>query len=688
MVPISRRRFVAVGSVAAIAGCLARGNSDSSDENDEDTNDGSGDGELPDDLSTALDPIPAAVDEVPVGQLSATALDPESDGTNTALVGINNAVDLDPQDVDWAATAMFGEDFDTVSVYVGSFEADQIDQSGNASITVEDGRAIVASSTRSAWEAGLEASEEAADDPDTGVDGEYPMEHLFGPMVDADVLHALTDIREETVPEGADIDVDALDAIGIGVSNDVEAREQTLTYVAVFAEGEEPDGAIVEEILRTDSYDTEPADAEIQVEDRRATTTITTNLPRSSFPDNSPEVYVSVRFSETRETTELQFDSSEGETVDTSNLELLIDGETVEPPWDDGATIEPDTSFEIDAQPLELVTIVWHDPEHEDISQTLARSVVDRHGVFSAEYDEENTAVTVTYDGERTADPSRLELERSTQGEPSGDSTPLTEYVDDLEPGDEFVVEDVDYGDTVSIHVDDDTDFSAKSLFYYRVSPPGSFELTQEDGERALVYHGEGNAPAAEFRVLVDDEPTDAQFADVAETLEGRERLVVDAELGDQLTVEYVGQDDPVEVFTKEVVPAAEFTYDAGDEAVEITHDGGESIPVADLGVYMYPAEPRRRPDAFASEYDTVEEGDSITVEYVADGSGEEDPEQPTTIAVSYDGNSFDVHYEPDESSTTSGSDSASGEGSAAAEDSGSGGGSGSTSGSGDGTQG
>lgn len=669
MVPIGRREFVAASGLAAIAGCLARGNESEDEPGGNETDggasangdDGADGGEaLPESLTTVLDSVPTEVGDVELRQFYAVAPDPD-DRSNQSMMGAGSQqVGLDPDDVDRGLTAMYGEMEGTIVAFAGDFDAEDPEPHERAATEVRDGLVLTATTEGGAWETGLDAAETAADDPEVGIAASAPVEALFGPLTAMDFATGIL-IVDEALPEDVSFDTDGVQALGFGRDADVEAREETVAYVAVFEEGETPETTVIEELLRIDNDDeTGPEDVDIETDDRRAMTTFTRDLPQSSLPDNSPDVHVGI-VSESEADAVSLFVSGD-ESVDASNLEYRVDGERAEPPWDEDATLESDDRYEIDVQPMSLVSVLWIDPELDDVKQSLGSTVVGTGEAFQASYDHDAHELTIEYTVDRSLEPDRFEVVRRSDGFSSEETTPLSEHVDTLERGTEFLVSDLEYGEYVNVQmeVDDETDRSSHTVFWYNADPPGHFSLESEDGEHVLAFRTEETDVRAEaFRVLVDGEPADSQWSDVTETLTDGERLELDVAAGDTVTVEYVHDGDPVEVISRDVLPTTAFDFDVGESTVEITHDGGEAVDADSLAVHIYPGGDGRIEDAF-EEYDTVEEGDSVTVE-LPDGDGSE---RLAVVVVNYDGQAIGHASVEDDGGTDqgSGSDATAGE--------------------------
>lgn len=639
MVPTtSRRHLLAAGGLAALAGCLSRGSEDStgsSDGSGDDGPGGSGSDGLPDAVSTALAPIPASVEGTDAARLTVSAPSEDSENTTASLLaGAGDELGLDPAAVDRVATATYrtgstgdGESgysgpVGTLRSYVGDFAAGDVEEPADVATTVADGLVIAGSTGSEPWAEGLEAASTARESADARLVDDGPYRRLFERVADYPMQIAVPELTESDLPEDADVDLDGVATVGVGVRLDREASEQTFTYAAVFEEGTTADASILEELLRSESTAVEPADLETETDGRLAALTFTRPMSDSQQPDNSPDVYFGVRYDPEADLATLEVRGEES--VDAATLELLVDGESVDPPWDADATLSAGDSFQLDVPFLSVVAIEWHDPELEDVTRDLGWDVVGGQRAFDGSFDHESQTLTITYSADVAVDPGRFEFRRS-EGVEDIRERPLEEVVDALEPGTEIVVEDVSYGENVAISVSREGDgwSSTQSVFAHYARPPGHFDLATDAGQRVLVYEGETSRPASDYRVTVDGEPAATQWSDVADTLAAADRLEIDVETGDTVVVEYLDGDEPATMLDQAVQPTVDFEFDVGESSVEITHAGGQAVEADALEVRIYGVDSPRRSDAFASEYDTVEAGDSIVVEYrTDDGSG------------------------------------------------------------------
>lgn len=487
MVPIERREFVVASGIvaSALAGCLSRNDDDSDDAGSE---------TLPDDLQTVLDPIPERVGESSI-QFLATYT-PSTDGQENGAAGYSKVIGVDPSQVDRVATVSYGrqsgnedgqqsgneddqssgtgdgQQSGTVTVFAGTFEESDVSEPEGTAVSISDGLVLTAWSSQAGWTAGIDAATEAKDDPDAGVVANAAVQSLFEPLADAQQAQGILTVDGEMLPPEADIDTDAAEAIGFGTTNDVDAREQTLTIVAVFTDDASPDASVVEEIVRAGDVEIAPESIDVDTDDRRAMTTFTRELPRSELPNNSPDTFFGFEYDPDSGVVTITHDG--GDAVDASEIELRVGGERVEAPWGDTATVEAGDSYEVEAPLHALVRIVWIDPDLDGLEHSLGGQVVGLPGSFEVSYDADAEAFTITYTGSATLDAEGFVVRR-WEDEFEEYDVPLTEFTDSLESGSELEVPDEHGAGEIRLLYtpDEDASLPPETLFWYDAEHSG-----------------------------------------------------------------------------------------------------------------------------------------------------------------------------------------------------------------------
>lgn len=638
MVPLTRRRLLAAAGTATLAGCLSDDGEEPSDDGEDESTESLDPDPLPDDLAAVLETVPGQVGEDAFDMIQLArpeARDDEAPQTLFAGGGQVEAFGLDPDAVDRFATARYGEYTNQLIVASGSFDEDDVDPEEPEGATmygiednvehVEDGLLVAASGEGGGWDGGLEAATIAGDDPDLGVLAQYPMPAALEPVTDATGATVIRMDSEEVEEDLDDIDVEALE-LAVLAQELVDETTQEMTLVFMFESASATDRDVAEALVADIEMGMDDAEPEYETVGRRTVATMRGPLPDYQLPDDSPAVHF--RFGYEGDGV-ARIEASGEESADPEQLELLVDGEPVaDPPWADRtAPIDDGTSFETEAGLLAEIEVRWNDPEREDVSHSLGQSMLGRNGLFEADYDPDEENLTITYVADEAADPSRLELvTRGPQDDyDEGDPEPLEDRVSELTE-DTTIDVDASYGDHVSIRLQSEDDSFGRSVFTYRARPPGSFHVEREDGDSYLVYRGETAKAADSYRLTVPEDPDerwdseyvaiDTQWADEYDTIEPGDRLALDLEIGAHGRVEWAESDEPVSVSEFQISPEVEFAFDYDEDAdeIEITHEGGESLPADELTVTAYREAHEEYDDAF-SEYETVSEGDSIVVD-------------------------------------------------------------------------
>ncbi|WP_265111869.1 hypothetical protein [Halosolutus halophilus] len=347
------------------------------------------------------------------------------------------------------------------------------------------------------------------------------------------------------------------------------------------------------------------------------------------------------------------FEHLDGESIDTDELEVWLDGELADAQLADeyDAFVEGDT-FELETGPIADVGLRWFD-EAEDVYYYYDTALVGGDS-FEVSYDGDDT-VEITYVGDRDVDPDRLRLvHRTNDGSSAPERTGIDDVSGSLTAGETITVEDVTLGDRVSLQLaaPANPNRGQRPLARYHVRPPRLHLRSRGEGVVARYYDRQDRA-AEEFRVLVEDDPGDVQFADVTDTLsEGDEIELGDFPHGTSVAVEWLEPDDPVVVAETVVRPSAhiQLAYDDAEGTVTAEHVDGDPIAADDLEL-RFDGQPAD--DQPADEYETFEPGDELasdvqpftSIELVWDGG--EDVEHGLGRAIA-GRESIEASYDPD----------------------------------------
>lgn len=325
-----------------------------------------------------------------------------------------------------------------------------------------------------------------------------------------------------------------------------------------------------------------PVETEVTRTDGVVLVDAVVEAPPDRDPEASPDAEVRSRFD--RDTGTVTFEHVEGEPVPAAELELWHDGEEVSDDVLDGDAFEAGDELTVDTGLIATVALRWFDPD-ANAYDVYARERVDREA-FAFDYDLSTGELTLTYEGDGEADASDLQLVHHgddgvrTVGDGFTDGT--------LAPEDAVTVEGVSIGDRVRLEfdVEQPPGVGGGSLAYYRARPPRVWIHSNPEEGTVVRYGDEESRPADDFRVLLDGEPTDAQFANEYDTLSERDELVLgDLPLGSTVSVEWRKPDEAVVVAEEEVAPntRASMEYDPETGEVTVRHRRGRALPASDL---------------------------------------------------------------------------------------------------------
>jgi hypothetical protein len=145
------------------------------------------------------------------------------------------------------------------------------------------------------------------------------------------------------------------------------------------------------------------------------------------------------------------------------------------------------------------------------------------------------------------------------------------------------------------------------------------FEFGGSADAPTLVFRGEGRWPADEIEVRVGDE-TVPGFAGEYETISAGDSIAIDAEAGTSVDVLWTQGGRSEVVFSENLHPPFDFEFEPTDsEAITITSTTETPIDPGALRVVVHGSNPSEYPDIWAENYDTVEAGDSVTVDLPED---------------------------------------------------------------------
>jgi hypothetical protein len=210
----------------------------------------------------------------------------------------------------------------------------------------------------------------------------------------------------------------------------VDETTERVRYSVLFESESAVSESAVEDTIAVGQQQPDSNEIEFTQEGRQLIAEFSRDLPPYRLPDDSPDA----SFSLGEEGSVLV--QSGSEPVSPANLDLRVDGGSVDPPWGDREEpIEPGERFDVEFDPFSFVAVYWLDPEREDVEQPLGRDIVGGRDAFEGEYDTEADELTVTYTGDPAVEADRFELTRfsaddSAPLELKGTEADMHEYVD------------------------------------------------------------------------------------------------------------------------------------------------------------------------------------------------------------------------------------------------------------------
>jgi hypothetical protein len=618
----SRRRFLGGSAltIAALTGSVAAGT------NPRERPAGRGESSSsPAEAIAALPPADAVERTYRTVVVETVDVDSADELTPTAR-STAEALDVDPTALSTIAS-VFTTDYDRrLGTANGSFDA-LTDDDAAAAVddwqVDDDGALAVASTDGHAAFAGGEDEPARVDTATTMAEvavGDAPRfgEETVGVATASDALDSMQTVLFVPDPSNAGISNTAsgkLRALAAGFS--VHPSELTGSGEAEYYLFPTADATLDEDLVHAIVADVEPnevVDADVSTVDDairvQATVEAAPDYDREAAPD------ARVRTSFDRETTTMTFEHRGGEAVPADELELWVDGELADTqPADRGDVFTEGDTLTVDTDPLAVVGLRWFD-ESANVYYTYASETVDREA-FEATADPDAGTATIRYVGQHDADPSKLAVRHHQDGGVRAIEDAFTDAGETLTDGDEVVVEDVSFGDSVRVElaVPDVTGLHTRPLAHVRVSPPRLHIATHPERGTVLRYHGSTERDADEFRLLVDGEPADTQLAEKTETLSRGDTVAVgEFPLGSELTVEWVEPEESMVVAEHVVTPRTHVsvTYDPDDGTATFTHREGQSLPAEDLEVRVDRKATETQP---SDEFDTFGSGDAFAVD-------------------------------------------------------------------------
>lgn len=625
MVRTSRRRLLAVGGLAALAGCLTDDTDDGT--SPESPNGSENDGEGDDNEASPPElfgMVPRKIDGNAVSNVQySEPIDLEAEIPNTASQqGIVEELELDPEAVDGILFVIYGdletqEDGGGLWLLSGSFDADapELGEDGeeDATLVQEDGFFLAAfqfgNDGDEGWEVAVDAVESTRESEEEGVLEDESAVTALDPVAGFDSISLVfeapyTGWYSGMRPRG---DTENLDTVAIG-TNAVEERTVEATHAALFESTDAVDeSAIVAQMQAIYGREIDP---DTNRDGALVVASAVHEIPPEPDRDASPDAHFTVDYADSDGVATIRH--RQGESVPASELTVLVEDEPAEVSWD-GSSVEEGDTVELDVDPLTAVRVEWRDPDNENVFGELGSGLAVDSSVFETSFDARAGEATIDYQGRKLTRTDRLVLGIIKQGDDHNDTE--EELVSDrhatLETGDTIVVSDVTFGDQITLRVEygSGPTRTSEHIAHLNPRPPGRFHY--EQSEQQIVFYGaEEEVEPDNYRVLIDGQPAPTQFADEYDTLTEEATLSVDAEPGDEIIVKWTGTGEPYPILETVVLPPAEFEFSRNGDLYRLEYVAEEPWPADEFEIVSHESD--SFDVQFADEYDTLEQGDSV----------------------------------------------------------------------------
>lgn len=620
MVHTSRRRLLAVGGIAAFAGCLS---SDDDDESSDPVPEATGD--------SLLSMLPASVEDKSLFFAQYGTVSEERSPVRHLFVGqsLVSGFGLEPEQIDRAGTVGYAdatiddpEEIRFGRIFQGTFDADDIELEEqfeeefeeDGEIYKEDGLVILSNKETEdgmePWPALIDAiAETQAGDRDNALTVEA-VETVFDEISDAEQKQLFPEPSLDGLLTAAEQE-DAIAAYAMGYSH---AGDRTVSgaHVGALDDGTSVDESVVEAEIDRQFEGTVAVDTE--VDDGVVIGEFTHKVPPRPDRQASPDARIRLEYDSEQDAAIIEH--SVGEAVPTDELHVFIDGEREAVDWGTDKFESGDTTT-LPVSPVDAVRIEWRDPTDEETFDVFDETVIHGRNAFQPEYDPDRDAVVISYDGPPIERTERLELRHQPDDAQQRETIEsVTDRTSRLEAGDELLVDAVDFEDRLRLYATYESDRGViqESLARITVRPPGRFQYS--DKEQELSYRGEKPVPAENYRITIDGEPAPTQFTAEYDTLEAEAAVSVDADVGEVIVVEWVGGDESYPILERIIRPAVQFELYRDGDTYRLEYTEGETWPAAEFEI----RDPHESIDTqFSDQHDTIEPGDSVTLDYEPD---------------------------------------------------------------------
>lgn len=337
----------------------------------------------------------------------------------------------------------------------------------------------------------------------------------------------------------------------------------------------------------------------------------------------------------------LEIEVGRGDPTPIEDLTLEVGGEEYDRDiWADGhGTLEEGDTIVVDMDDVEPNLSVTLTHEHQLGESSSGTTILNRFE-FEFDYDIDTEILTVEYADEFPLDGEKVSLVayderpryRPRDGEDAVEpKATIQPWSGTMSAGDKATLEDVQPGDT-ALACWEGTG-QQDSIARTRIRPPGhvrfEYDYENETLSATVKFEDETERSAAEYELLIDDEPAATQWADEYDTVSSGTMIELeDVAVGTDATA--VWGDEDIRIGGTRAQPSIQLAYDAGT----VTHEGGDALPASKLEARVWTTDGRTEID-IADEVDgDFEEGDSFTV----------DTAEARSVMLRYDGE-YSVGY-------------------------------------------
>ncbi|GAB7021031.1 hypothetical protein [Halostagnicola bangensis] len=290
----------------------------------------------------------------------------------------------------------------------------------------------------------------------------------------------------------------------------------------------------------------------------------------------------------------LELEVTRGDPTPLEELTLeLNDEEYDETIWADGKDeIEAGDTLSIEMDDVEPNQQLRIRHDHPNGSSSMGTTILN-HFRFDFEYDRETETVTATYVDDREfpldGDHVSLSIVDGTYhgGGTIGQEPTVLESIQpwegaELSVGDEATIDGAEIDSRVLVGWKGDE--PQDSIANHIVSPPGSAQFEYDyDADTLEIELGlDDGEPADAYELRVDDEPAAIQWTDEYETVDDGASITLEGiDVGSTATVVWV--EDDVDIGWTTARPHLSLALEGNGGELELTHDGGPSLPATDL---------------------------------------------------------------------------------------------------------